>query len=114
MKQHLFTLYGQSKSINEAICGNPDGFLSFAKENRGWKVLNDRAENQIIIDEGKNYCACPLVKGTDGAASSVLRNCSSIYMEMLFSYILQRTVTANVRRSFLRDGQSCIYEIMLG
>lgn len=65
------------------------------------------------MDEGKNYCACPLAENADGKIPSALCAGSGIFIGKLVSLVLQREVKATVTRSFLRDGKTCIYEAAL-
>ena len=97
----------------EKYTGDLSGFIEFASGEWGWMINVDEAENKIYVDENKNYCACPIVNNTDAAVSDVLCECSNMFIGKLFSLILQKDVQASVVRSYLRDKQSCVYEVTL-
>lgn len=88
-----------------------EGFIKFLTETLEWIIEMDG--QKIRIDENKEYCVCPIAEATEGKVSSGLCDCSAHYASKMFSKVLGREVTAEIKRSFLRDGRSCIYEIQI-
>ena len=95
----------------EPYIGNIEGFMRFLTETLGWVVEMD--DKRIRIDENKEYCVCPIAEATEGNVPSGLCDCSAHYASRMFSKVLGREVKARVKRSYLRDGKSCIYEIQV-
>lgn len=105
--------YAVEKDGLEQYAGDLNGFIDLAEREWGWKATVDEKNGKLYVDEGKNYCACPLAENADGKIPSALCECSCIFIGKLFSLVLQREVKAIVARSFLRDGKTCIYEVTL-
>lgn len=106
----------QVNQMDETIApyiGNLKGFISFLEGALGWIVTYCKEEETIVVDENKDYCVCPVAGKTKGKVSTLLCDCSACYAEKMFSKVCQREVCVVVRRSVLRDGKSCIYEIKL-
>lgn len=60
-----------------------------------------------------DFCVCPITQKVQGKASGILCNCSEKFAELMFSKVCQKKIAAKVKRSVLRDGKSCIYEISI-
>lgn len=97
----------------EKYAGNLEDFIDFLQNNYGWIVHIDNENKRLLVDENKDYCVCPIVAELQGKVSPLLCDCSAHYAGIMFSKVLERDVMAKVKRSFLRDGLSCIYEIYL-
>lgn len=97
----------------EKYVGDLDGFIEFLHNEYGWIVSIDKENNRLLVDENKDYCVCPITAALQGNISPALCDCSAHYARKMFSKVLGRDVQANVQRSFLRDGLSCVYEIIL-
>lgn len=95
----------------EPYIGDIEGFIKFLTESLGWVIEVD--EKRIRIDENKEYCVCPIAEATEGKVSPGLCDCSAHYAGRMFSKVLGKEVKAEVRRSYLRDGCSCIYEVSI-
>lgn len=101
------------EDIIKKYVGNPDGFLNFLSEAWGWKINKSDDTGKIIIDEGKNFCVCPVVHRMENNVPPVICNCSEHFAQKMFSAVVGNQVNVKVIRSFVRDGKSCIYEITL-
>lgn len=97
--------------ILEKYIGNLPGFLSFLEKEWGWKIMCSEDGHQLTIDEGKEFCVCPVARDVQGKASGQLCKCSEKFGEQMFEKVCRKKVTAKVVRSVLRDGESCIYEV---
>ena len=93
--------------------GNLPAFISFLEKEWGWKITYSEDGSQLLVDENKDFCVCPITQNVQGKVSSVLCNCSEKFAELMFSKVCQKKIAAKVKRSILRDGKSCIYEISI-
>lgn len=100
-------------AILEKYVGNLPAFISFLEKEWGWKVTVSEDGSQLFIDENKDFCVCPITQNVQGKVSGTLCNCSEKFAEQMFSKICEKKVVAKVKRSVLRDGKSCIYEITI-
>lgn len=98
-------------NILEKYVGNLSLFISFLEKEWGWKITYSEDGQQLLVDENKDFCVCPIVNNIQGKVSDKLCNCSEKFAEQMFSKVCQKKISAKVKRSVLRDGQSCIYEI---
>lgn len=98
-------------AILEKYVGNLPMFIAFLEKEWGWKVTVSEDGSQLLIDENKDFCVCPITQNVKGKVSGTLCNCSEKFAEQMFSKICEKKVVAKVKRSVLRDGKSCIYEI---
>ena len=98
-------------NILEKYVGNLSSFISFLEKEWGWKITYSEDGQQLLVDENKDFCVCPIVNNIQGKVSDKLCNCSEKFAEQMFSKVCQKNICAKVKRSVLRDGQSCIYEI---
>lgn len=99
--------------ILEKYVGDLPAFISFLEKEWRWKISLSEDGSQLLIDENKDFCVCPITQKVQGKVSGVLCNCSEKFAEKMFSKVCQTNVVAKVRRSVLRDGKSCIYEISI-
>ena len=100
--------------MDEALApfvGDLEGFLEFLARTYGWIITVEKGGGRLLVDENKDHCVCPIAQALENRVSRELCGCSALYARRMFSKVLGREVRAQVRRSFLRDGQSCIYEI---
>lgn len=100
--------------VLEKYVGDLPAFILFLEKEWGWKISLSEDGSQLLVDENKDFCVCPITQKVEGKVSGVLCNCSEKFAEKMFSKVCQTNVVAKVRRSVLRDGKSCIYEIRLG
>lgn len=103
-----YKVNGMDQQLKPFI-GDIDSFINYLTETLGWVI--ERGSERIRIDENKDYCVCPIAEALGNRVSPALCDCSAHYASMMFSKILGREVKAEVKRSFLRDGRSCIYEL---
>jgi len=97
----------------EKYVGDLIGFTDFLQREYGWIIQIDNNNKRIMVDENKDFCVCPITAATHGKVSTILCDCSAHYASKMFSRVLEKEVGAKVKRSFLRDGLSCIYEIVI-
>lgn len=100
-------------NILEKYVGNLPAFISFLENEWGWKITYSEDGSQLLVDENKDFCVCPITQNVQGRVSGMLCNCSEKFAEQMFSKVCQKKIVAKVRRSILRDGKSCIYEITI-
>ena len=105
-----YQVNGMDKVL-EKYTGDLPLFISFLEKEWGWKIEYSEDGHQLLVDENKDYCVCPVTKNIQGKVSGNLCNCSEKFAEQMFSKVCQKKITAKVKRSVLRDGKSCIYEI---
>ena len=110
---HLHYKVNGMDAILEKYVGDLPAFISFLEKEWGWKVTLSEKGNQLLVDENKDFCVCPIMQKVEGEVSGVLCNCSEEFAKKMFSKVCQREVEAKVKRSVLREGESCIYEIIL-
>ena len=91
------------------IC--PHLFHFWKKNGAGRLHIVKMDSNYLLVDENKDFCVCPIANNIQGKASGKLCNCSEKFADQIFSRVCQKNISAKVKRSVLRDGQSCIYEI---
>lgn len=60
-----------------------------------------------------DFCVCSITQNVQGKVSDILCNYSEKFAEQMFSKVCQKKIVAKVKRSILRDGKSCIYEISI-
>ena len=97
-------------SVLEPFAGRIDDFIDFLQSQWNWIVRYDREANVIFADENKADCVCPLFQ-TGIVPTGKLCACSEGFVERMFTFVLRRPVRAEVVRSVIRDGKSCIYRI---
>lgn len=97
----------------ESYVGDLNGFINFLHREYGWIIQIDSENKRITVDENKSYCVCPITEALQGKVSSVLCDCSAHYAGKMFSKVLGKKAKAKVRRFYLRDGLSCIYDIAI-
>lgn len=97
--------------VTQQFQGDLEGFLSFLTESWGWKITRLEGENRLLADENKKACVCPLAVQLGETVSPLLCGCSEKFAGAMFSAVLEREAHARVRRSVLRGGESCVYEI---
>lgn len=97
----------------EPFIGDLEGFLLFLTQSYGWKITRSEDGKAIYADENKDFCVCPVADKLKGRVSPLLCNCSALYAQKMFSKVCQKQVQAQVKRSFIRDGKSCVYEIRI-
>lgn len=56
---------------------------------------------------------CLIAANTQKAISPLFCDCSTFYAQKMFAKVCGQEVKASLKRSVLRDGKSCIYEITL-
>ncbi|MDE7283633.1 MAG: hypothetical protein K2N85_08645 [Lachnospiraceae bacterium] len=100
-------------NILEKYVGNLPEFISFLEKEWGWKITYSEDESQLLVDENKDFCVCPITQNVQGKVSGMLCNCSEKFAEQMFSKVCKKKIAAKVKRSILRDGKSCIYEISI-
>lgn len=93
--------------------GNMDAFLVFLSAEWSWKIEHNKATGQILIDEAKSYCVCPLNHKEAPQKSTLLCDCSEGFAEKMFSAVVGKPVKAEVIASILRGAKSCRYRISL-
>lgn len=98
-------------AILDKFIGNLPAFISFLESEWGWKITFDEINHLLSVDENKDFCVCPIAHNVAENMSENLCNCSEKFAEKMFSKVCGKKVTARVKRSVLRDGKSCIYEI---
>ncbi len=90
--------------------GDLPGFLGFLESEWGWVVTHDRKARTIVADENKPECVCPLQRNGLVAEAS-LCDCSCGFARMMFGFILQKDVHAEIVTSILRGGSRCVYRV---
>ncbi len=104
-----------SKHLDEELTGftSASQFASYLEKEWGWKVQFDEAAGVLLCDENKDHCLCPIVRATCNALSGSICCCTSGMLKRIFKRALGRDVKAEIVRSVVRDGKSCIYRITL-
>lgn len=105
--------FNQMDRVLEPYVGDLKGFLAFLEKDLGWAITVSDDGKTITADECKEKCVCPVSAETTGKMSGMLCNCSAWYAKRMFSKVCQQDVQAVVKRSVLRGGKSCIYEITI-
>lgn len=105
-----YQMNGMDDILKDYI-GNLPAFLLFLEKEWGWKITYSEEGNRLLIDENKDQCVCPIARKSQEKVSGNLCHCSERFAEQMFSKVCQKRIIAKVRRSVLRDGKSCIYEI---
>ncbi len=90
-----------------------DGLIGLFRAKWGWKVEYDAEAGVLLCDENKAECLCPIVRSSDGAPSKAICCCTRGMLKRIFAEVLHRDVQAEVLRSVIRDGKSCVYRITL-
>lgn len=91
--------------------GKPDKFIEFLQNAWGWVVTDNKDNHQLIVDENKTFCVCPLLKNASGKLYPALCYCSEGFAEKMFSTVYQHPVSVTVAASVQRGDPSCIYQI---
>ena len=91
--------------------GKPDEFTKFLQDAWGWKVSDDKTNRQLVIDENKPFCVCPLLKNASEKLYPALCYCSEGFAEKMFSAVYQKNVDVTVAASVQRGDPSCVYLI---
>ncbi len=93
--------------------GDLEGFISFLENTLGWIITRSEDKKTIFADENKPSCVCPIAANVQETISPLFCECSTFYAQKMFAKVCGREVKASLKRSVLRDGKSCIYEITL-
>jgi hypothetical protein len=93
--------------------GDLGRFLAFLSSEWGWKIEYAAGSTQVLIDENKPNCVCPLVAQGLAGDPGLLCNCSEGFAERMFSAVVGTPVRAEVTASVLRGAPSCRYRITL-
>lgn len=91
--------------------GKPEEFIEFLMNAWGWIVTDNKETRQLIVDENKPFCVCPLLKNSSCKQIPVLCYCSEGFAEKMFSQVYQYPVSVTVAASVQRGDPSCIYHI---
>lgn len=103
----------QMDEVIQKYIGDLAGFLAFLEKEWGWKTRITEDGTKIIIDENKDFCVCPVVNALKENIPYSICYCSECFAKKMISKVIGREVEAKVIRSVIRDGKSCMYEIML-
>lgn len=107
---HLKTM----KPVIEQFKGNLQGFLDYTEKEWGQKVTYHQDKNEIIVDENKSFCVCPIADCMNGRkVSPALCNCSANMTAGMIAEVSGQKAKAQVVASVLRGDSSCIYRIEL-
>ena len=93
--------------------GDLTGFIEFISKEWGWIITFNPEKNEIIADENKNFCVCPIVANSTKKISRVLCHCSESFAEKMFTKVIGSKVEANVIQSVLAGDSSCVYRIKI-
>lgn len=103
----------QMDHMLDPYVGDLEGFISFLEDTLGWVITRSEDGKTILADENKPFCVCPIAANTQEAISPLFCDCSTFYAQKMFARVCGQEVKASLKRSVLRDGKSCIYEITL-
>jgi predicted hydrocarbon binding protein len=102
------------KPLISNYIGDLQGFIRYMEKECGQQITYDENKQEIIVDENKNYCVCPIAKRMkEGRTSPILCNCSANMTAEMISEITGQKVKAQVMESILRGNSSCKYKIEL-
>ena len=93
--------------------GKLDAFIKFIEEKWGWKVSYEDNGQVLIVDEGKPFCVCPLLRNEKDRKFPVLCYCSEGFAERMISIVRGLPVKATVISSIQRGDNKCVYRIEL-
>ncbi|MDE6341124.1 MAG: hypothetical protein K2K93_02300 [Muribaculaceae bacterium] len=91
--------------------GKPKEFIEFLQNAWGWKVKDDPSQRQLIVDENKPVCVCPLLKNSADKFFPALCYCSEGFAEKMFSAVYEHPVEVMVAASIQRRDRSCVYHV---
>ncbi len=92
--------------------GKVKEFNSFIEKEWGWRISYDENKGEIIVDENKDYCVCPLMKNSTSKLPA-LCYCSEGFAEKMYSKVAGKPVSARVISSVQRGDSSCKYSIKI-
>jgi len=95
----------------EPMKGDLSKLIEFLHIELGWIVHHDKHDKTIIADENKPDCVCPPLYKEGIIDNELLCDCSRGFARQMFSFVLGHDVEAEVVRSVIRRGKSCIYKI---
>ncbi len=90
-------------NILEKYVGNLPAFISFLEKEWGWKITYSEDGSQLLVDENKDFCVCPVTQNVQGKVSGMLCNCSVKFAEQMFSKVCQKKIAVKVKPSILRE-----------
>ena len=91
--------------------GDIDAFIQFIEKEWAWKITYNKDENIILADENKPHCVCPVLPFKKGQNSSAICYCSEGFAEKMFSFVMKKTVQAEVISSVRKGDSTCVYKI---
>ncbi len=109
------TVHYEALNIDELVqkyTGDIEGFISLVTDEWGWKVIYNKKEGIIEIDENKPFCVCPLVE-KGNIKNPILCRCSESFNGRMFGRVLEKDVDAKVVKSVLKGDKSCVYRIKI-
>lgn len=118
MKEALFqcsSICYKNKGMDDLIgkFRNMDDFFGFLINEWDWKFSYNREKNELLCDENKSECICPVAKACNFNISPSMCYCTEGMLKRIFETALNRTVTTTMVTSVLRGGRSCVYKIVI-
>lgn len=105
----------QNKGMDEQIgkLETFEDFFSFLIEEWDWKFSYSRESNELICDENKSECICPVARTCNYDISPTMCYCTEGMLKRIFEKALHRNVDTTMITSILRGGKSCVYKIII-
>ena len=88
-------------------------FINFLSSEWGWIIEYDKTKQQIIANENKTACVCPVLPPAKNKTNPLICYCSEGFAELMFSKVLNKKVSAEVISSIHRGNKNCIYKISI-
>ena len=97
-------------NILEKYVGNLPSFISFLEKEWGWEITYSEDGQQLLVDENKDFCVCPIANNIQGKASGKLCNCS----EKFFAQFSTEPLPAKAGRfgMLLKQPKACTLKVI--
>ena len=99
--------------VLQPYVGEIEKFITFLSTEWGWVIEYDKNKQQIIANENKKVCVCPVLPPDKNKTNPLICYCSEGFAELMFSKILEKKVSAEVISSIHRGNKNCIYKISI-
>lgn len=93
--------------------GDIKKFINFLSTEWGWIIEYDKTKQQIIANENKTVCVCPILPPAKNKTNPLICYCSEGFAELMFSKVLNKKVSAEIISSIHRGNKNCIYKFSI-
>lgn len=92
---------------------NVSEYVECLRSKFGWTVEYDEKNETLLCHENNTECLCPITRSCKNEISGSMCYCTEAELVRMTEKATGRKAKATVLRSFIRDGESCVYRLEL-